>query len=87
MNGADVFFLLLWFAAIIVVAVAAFIYGWAYRDEHPPHPAMRTVAAAVLEDRPRVALWLEGPWRVSVQPWDLPHFLCRGECLHFEDER
>jgi hypothetical protein len=82
MSGPDVLFLLVWFASTLLIVIAAFIYGWQYRDEHPPHPAMRTVVAAVLDDRPRVAAWLEGSWRVPVRWDELPQFIKHGRCPH-----
>ena len=89
MSGANVLFLVVWFASTLAIAVAAFLYGWAWRDEHTPHPATRSVVAAVLEtaaeERPRIQVWLGGDWRVPVREYELPHFLCRGACRHIWD--
>jgi hypothetical protein len=39
--------LLLWFGALVTVAVAGFLFGWQYRDEHEPSKRARTVMDAI----------------------------------------
>lgn len=84
MNGHeyDVLMLVVWWLSIVCVGVAGFLYGWRDRDENPPHPAVRSVVDAILEERPRAPAFV-----LRAVHWhELPKFL-RLDALEQERRR